>query len=267
MLTQEVLRHQLALRVAESEAGLGQEPTVPVGQVDLGELASATEHTPNVAAVAVLRRFEPALFARSSLAFALAVDDKARDVWFRAFTRTIFLNGNPENIADRFPFSYLPPDRSSAWFGPAPARDRLGLQRLLKLFDFGVPPECSAEVAIDVPGASPTGQVVSVYMSTAGLGVGDYLVHLNHTLAEAALTGAVLPGDRLLINHVPTLSASQIGDYRRLRVQRDGHDPTRLRAYACVSQPSIVDNSRDIPKEKTNDDQRSRQGHSAERVA
>jgi hypothetical protein len=261
MLSQDVLRHHLALRVAEAEAGLGGEPIVPTEPVDLEVLASAPDRAPNVAAVAVLRRFEPAAFARSALEFALAAGGERRDEWFRAFTRTIFLNGNPENIANRFPFTYLASDRSVAWFGPATPKGCVGLLRLLKLFVLGQPPDPPAEVTITVPGAPSTGRMVRVYLATSGLQVSDYLVHLNHTLAEAVLTGAVLPGDRLLLSHVPTLAASQIGAYRRLRVHRDDRDPTRLRAYACVTEPSTVDESAtpgsSASKEKTDDDGRS----------
>jgi hypothetical protein len=197
-------------------------------------LAAAESRAPDLSVLAVLRGFDPAAFARSSLQFALGLDAAQADGWFRAFTRTVFLIGNPVNLAERFRFSQVAEDGSAAWFGPASSAECTGLRRLLKLFAGTVEPTPPAELSVVVPGAvGDGGRTLELLVATAGLTMTDYLVHLNHTLAEAALTGTIRPGDRLLLRHVPRL-AEPAAPYRVLRVHRDNHDPNRLRAYACL---------------------------------
>ncbi|MGX7827335.1 DUF6182 family protein [Actinokineospora sp. 24-640] len=230
MPSQDALRHALAHRVAEAAAGPGRAIAVPSGEVDLDALAATAGQAPDTTAVAVLRRFDAAAFARSALAFAAGLDEAAGDEWFRAYTRTVFLVGNPANLG-RFPFAAHADDGSVGWLGPGPAAAFLGLRRLLKLYAPDAAPEPPGEIALRVPGRG-VGRTLLLEVATAGVSTGDYLVHVNHIIAEAVLTRTVGPGDRLLLRHVPVVAD---GPSLRLRVQRDAGDPSRLRAYARLS--------------------------------
>lgn len=260
MPVQDLLHWELARRVSAAAAGLdpsaraGATPRTPCASApgrpprlpDLARLAAAEAQAPDVCAIAVLCRFDPAAFARSSLEFALGLDTAQADGWFRAFTRTVFLIGNPANLAERFRFNQLAEDGSIAWFGPGSSAECTGLRRLLKLFVGTAEPTPPAESTVVVPGApGESGRAFELLVATAGLTMTDYLVHLNHTLAEAVLTGEIRPGDRLLLRHVPRL-AGPAAPYSVLRVHRDKHDSSRLRAYACLrleqeSQPIATD--------------------------
>ncbi|HXL16819.1 MAG TPA: DUF6182 family protein [Streptosporangiaceae bacterium] len=233
MFTQVLLHTELARRVRAANAGLNGRPAPATDLPDLTQLADAEENAPDVAVIAVLHHFDLATFARSALEFALGVGAEERDAWFRAFTRTLFLAGNPVNLAGRFRFNHIAADGSVAWFGPTSTTQSTGLRRLLKRLDGTVAPNPPAALTLDVPGASG-GQLYRLYVATAGVAMADYLVHLNHVLAEAVLTKAVKPGDRLLLHHVPRLG-SAVAPYQALRVHRDSYHPTRLRAYACLS--------------------------------
>lgn len=118
--------------------------------------------------------------------------------WLRAFTRTLFLTGNPENLAHRFRFNQVSADNSIAWFGPGSSAEGTGLRRLLKTFTDTAELQPPTNQTIDIPGAG--GRTFELLMATSGLSTTDYLVHLNHTLAKAALTGTLRPGDRLLLS-------------------------------------------------------------------
>lgn len=242
MFTQEVLHAELARRVRAAMAGPSAAPedvTGTPGVPGLDELAAQERAAPDMTAVAVLRQFDPAVFARSSAEFALGVRESARACWFRAFTRTIFLAGCPANLAARFPFEHVAPDGSVAWFGPAPRDSSAGLCRLLKLFDGDVEVDPPATVGFTVPGPpistnSQCGTTLYCHVATAGMSLSDYLVHVNHILAEAALTGVILPGHRVILTHAPRLTGAA-APYSVLRVHRDNADPARLRAYAGLS--------------------------------
>jgi hypothetical protein len=188
----------------------------------------------DVAAVAVLRRFEWDTFTCSALAFALGLDIERRQAWSAAFTRTVFLAGNPVNLTARFHFEHVTADGSVAWFGPTSMEQRSRLCRLLKLFDATVEVRPPSRLTVDVPGAPGSGRLRRLYLATRGLSLIDYLVHLNHTLAEAVLAGVLGPGDRLVLHHAPGLGNPD-GHHRILRVHLDNQDPTRLRAYACLT--------------------------------
>jgi hypothetical protein len=247
MFSQEVLHTELARRVQTGSIGLGlglpQQPGEPSGPAlrlpDLDELAASQDKTPDVAAIAVLDHFDLTTFVRSALEFAFGVSPADRDVWFRAFTRTLFLAGNPSNLTERFSFDHIAADGSVAWFGPTSTEQSNGLRRLLKLFDGDVDLDPPAELTMEVPGrtdaaSSTIAQTFQLHLATAGVTLAQYLVHLNHVLAEAVLTNVVKPGDRLVIHHVPRID-SAVAPYSVLRVHLDNHDPTRLRAYASLS--------------------------------
>lgn len=233
MFTQDVLHAELARRARAARAGPGAAPADVLEVPGLDELAAQEGEAPDMAAIAVLRRFDPAVFARSSVEFALGVGETARACWFRAFTRTLFLAGSPVNLTTRFPFDHVAPDGSVAWLGSAPRESSTGLRRLLKRFDGDVEAVVPATAEFTVPGPRG-GTTVYCHVATAGVSLSDYLVHVNHVLAEAVLIGAIRPGHRVVLTHAPRLVGAA-GPYSVLRVHRDGADPTRLRAYAGLS--------------------------------
>ncbi|WP_330272830.1 DUF6182 family protein [Lentzea sp. NBC_00516] len=233
MFTQELLRAELGRRVQAATAGPDSVVLPPPAPPDLVELSAATQDTSDVAAIAVLREFDPATFARSVVEFASGVNGEPRGAWFGAFTRTLFLAGNPANLVDRFPCDHLAEDGSIAWFGPAPAARTTGLRRLLKKFDGARELALPPVVPIDLPGTG-AGTEHRLQVATAGVTMADYLVHVNHVLAEAVLTRVIRPGDRLTLSHVPRLGTAT-APYSVLRVHLDTADRTRLRAYAHLT--------------------------------
>lgn len=233
MFTQEVLHAALARRVLAAQ-GRPDAVTEDVTELpSLDELAAQEQEAPDLAAIAVLHRFDPAVFARSSVEFALGIRGSARTGWLRAFTRTLFLAGRPANLAPRFPFDHVAPDGSVAWLGPVPQESSTGLRRLLKRFDGDVEIDPPATVGFTVPGPG-SGTTLYCHVATAGVSLSDYLVHVNHVLAEGVLIGVIRPGHRVVLTHAPRLVGAA-GPYSVLRVHRDSADPTRLRAYAGLS--------------------------------
>jgi len=242
MFSQERLYAELSRRIQIVRDGHGarHEPvSSPAAPIDLSILDAAARAAPDIAAIAVIRDFDPVAFARSSLAFAFLLPEDWRSLWFSAYTRTIFLAGNPANLEGRFPFQYIADDASSAWLGPASPQLAMSLRRLLVLFRGDRAPRLANKFTFTAPlvaGREPAGPRPErrVYVGTAGLSASDYLVHLNHTLAESVLTGLIVPGDTVTIRHLPRLHGCP-EELAWLRVHRDSKDATRLRAYAGIS--------------------------------
>jgi hypothetical protein len=229
MVGQEFLASALRDRLAragidppEIDARPGAEPDAEAGAPPDGPSAAV-----------VLRRFDAPGLGGSALRFAVELDPARREPWLRAFTRTVFLAGNPANLRRRFAFAQVAPDQSIAWCGPAPAEELTGLRRMLKLFPAGRL-SLPAEVPLRVPGDGP-GELRRLDVATAGLTTASYLVHVNHALAEAVLTGLLRPGGRVVLRHLPDLDEPALRAADAIRVHRDLADPGRLRAYACLS--------------------------------
>ncbi|MFD0690820.1 DUF6182 family protein [Actinomadura fibrosa] len=196
-----------------------------------------------VGAVAVLRDFSPGTFARSAVAFAREArgtrgmrgtrGDWAA-AWYAGFTRTIFLAGDPRNLLERHPCRHLDPDGDIAWYGPGPLADHGALRRLLRPFQgpLGVAVPFVQEIPLDGGEAAGSGLAL-LEVSAAGLPVEDYLVNVNHLLAEAVLDGLLDGTGRLLIRHVAHEPDPPAG-YDRIRVTADPRTPGRLRAHACL---------------------------------
>ncbi|MFD0689989.1 DUF6182 family protein [Actinomadura fibrosa] len=213
MLDQETLRATLSDRITRARRAAPQGGT-------------------GVAAIAVLRDLAPCAFAASAVAFAARMAPRTRALWYRDFTRTIFLAGDPHNLAARFRPDHLAEDESIAWYDPAPPGDRKPLRRMLR----PVQGRITWPDALDVP-LTPSGRTVArLRVAVQDLTLQDYLVHVNHTLAEAVLDGLLPTDGALAIEHVPHLPDDP-GPWQALRVSTDPRDPGRLRAYAALSAP------------------------------
>ncbi|WP_367042197.1 DUF6182 family protein [Streptomyces sp. Je 1-332] len=191
-------------------------------------------------AVAVLRGFDPRGFARSALDFATWLPPRDRARWQADFTRTVFLAGNPRNLAGRLPPSVVAPDGQVAWYAAGPRVTHRELRLLLRAVQGDLPSVLPGPFTLDVPHA-PAGPARRgggarrrrMTVATAGLSLPRYLVHVNHTLAESVLTGVLAPGDVLTVHHVEELP-EPIAEPCYVRVHQDPCDPDRLRAFARV---------------------------------
>ncbi|MET7329812.1 DUF6182 family protein [Nonomuraea sp. NPDC005650] len=184
-----------------------------------------------VGAIAVLRAFDPVTFAGSAYAFARDLIEPRGALWYAAFTRTIFLAGDPGNLLDRHPCDHLSADSSIAWYAPAPLPAREGLRRMLR--PFRGPHGLASPLLREVPLAG-AGAVARLDVPVATLTVEDYLIHVNHLIAEATLDGLLTGAGRLVIRHLPH-HPDPATPYTRVRVSPDPLSPDRLRAYAYLS--------------------------------
>ncbi|MET9550878.1 DUF6182 family protein [Streptomyces sp. NPDC006627] len=195
---------------------------------------------PGAAAVAVLRSCEPPRFAQSVLDFAATLDPAAAHAWLADFTRTVYLAGDPRNLAVRLPPAFTSADGEAAWYAPATGHRRRALRLLLRpvsgTLPNGAPP---APYTLRVPHGHAPGRW-RLTVATDGLTLQRYLVHLGHTLAEALLTGVLAPGERIAVTHVPHLGA-QPRHPAYLRVHEDVTDTARLRAYTCLEKTTARD--------------------------
>jgi hypothetical protein len=188
-----------------------------------------------IAGVSVIARFDLASWIRGTCAFALRLPAEHVPAWRRSFTRTIFLAGNPANLADRFSFVHVDRDRSVAWTAPLPPSASYTLRRLLKVFEGAAALPVRDEFVVRLPGTRPGATRRVLYVTTAGMTVADSVVHLNHLLVEAVLDGLLRPGDRLLVRQVPRL----VGIGERFDALRIGPDPAgagRLRAFGGLTE-------------------------------
>jgi hypothetical protein len=187
--------------------------------------------------VAVLRRFDPAGWIRGTCAFVQGLSPDGATAWRRSFTHTVFLAGNPENLAGRVAFDHVTADFSAAWHGPARPEASIGLRRLLKALGGAAPFPVRPPEPITVPAGAGRGRRAErdLYVATAGVSFPQALVHLNHLVAEAVLDGHIAAGDRLTLRRIPSLSGLRT-PFSALRVDVDPTHPDRLRAFAGLTQ-------------------------------
>ena len=203
-------------------------------------IRAAGPRRPEASAVAVLRGFDPRGFARSVLDFVTWLPPEARAQWQADFTRTVFLAGNPRNLAGRLPPSVVAPDHQVAWYATGPRAAHRELRLLLRAVQGDLPPVLPGPFTLEVPHARADARTDGVRrrrmtIATAGLSLPRYLVHVNHTLAESLLTGVLAPGDLLTVHHAPELP-EPTQEHTYLRVHQDPAGPDLLRAFARVEE-------------------------------
>jgi hypothetical protein len=199
VVEQETLRRLLLESVSARGYALEDVATFADGRWQAREVASETS------ALVILRSFDPEEYLQGATAFVTGLDSDAREAWYRAFTRTSFLVGDPDRIPDRFAHLLTHRTASIAWVWSSSDRATLGLRRLLKpLRTAGfVPPDGSHEYAL----AAGAGARHELCVATEDLALEDYLVHLNHTLCECLITGVLSTGDRVAIRHVARIES------------------------------------------------------------
>jgi len=179
----------------------------------------------------VLREFDPQALIEGAVKFAAALTPDQSDSWFRCYTRTVFLFGNPRNLAARHPVHQRAGDNAVGWLGVVGTKELNQLRRLLRPVT-GTLPAVSV-----VPAGTPAGTSWSLWLAIRNLDLAQYLVHLHHTVTEAVLTGKVGPGDTINLRHVMDLHPSRLerADCVYPRVHPSPGHPGRLRLYALLS--------------------------------
>lgn len=197
-------------------------------------LSFAADHRdiPRTGAIAVVRDVVPMTFVRSVLSFAAQIPEPSRSAWYAAFTRTIFLAGDPGNVTERHPCDQISADGSIAWYGPGPLDEYEGLRRLLRPFHgpLGITAPPTEEVRLrSLPGGATAHLDVA-----SGQTAEQYLINVNHLVAEAALDGLFAGVGRLLIRH-HTHGPDHPTRYDRIRVSAEPSPSAQLHAHAYLS--------------------------------
>lgn len=233
-LSQQLLREHVARRIARHRPDLAR--SHDLATVDgLAAVEAGLAEDAGTAVVAVVRRFELAAWIRGTVAFAAGLDPDLTEPWRRSFTKTLFLAGNPANLAGRFAFAHTDGTGSLAWTAPAPAARHLQLRQLLRAFAGGRELAVDGDVVVDLPGGQAAAPVHRVlHLAGPGLTVDRAMIHLNHLLVEAVLDGVVAPGDRLTVRRVPRLVGVP-GPFDALRVAVDPAGPGRLHAVMSLT--------------------------------
>jgi len=196
----------------------------------------------------VVARLELPAIVRGTLRLAASLPDGVARAWAGNFTKCLVLAGEPRKIAPRFPVARTEGDGAVAWVGPGAARDLDPLRRLLRplktvgplaLPDVRVTLDRAHHGALAIEGRAPDRGATAppraavVTMATAGLRLEEYLVSLEHTLAEASLLGRLDGVFAIDLRHEGVLDAPPpAAAYARVHKGRPG-DPV-LRLYATV---------------------------------
>jgi hypothetical protein len=214
VLSQELLQEELSARLSDIQS------------VDLSE-GDATDPG-ELAVFVVVREVDMRAFLRSAIDFASQIPPDLAQAWYRSFTRTIFLAGDPSRIRERHRPGHVSADGMLAWFGPLRPESYQGLRRLLKIFDAPAMPALPDGIAV---GASNRATRWRLYVDTAAIGMDEYLVHVHHLVCEATIRGLIGLEDRIEVRNLERIESST-GPFAYTRVAADGGDDTRLRLYA-----------------------------------
>lgn len=228
-LTQDLLRGYVARRIIRARPELAGSHNVSTMDGLLGAEADIAARS-GTAAIAVVRRFDLERWVRGTVAFAMGLDRTLAARWRQSFTKTLFLAGNPVNLAERFAFDQVDDTGMTAWIAPAPAAAHLPIRRLLRAFVGSRQVTMDGEVVVDLPGG-PVAEPVRRVLCMVGPGptVTQTMINVTHLLVEAVLDGVVGPDDRLTLRQVPRLIG--VGSrFDALRVDVDPTDPGRLHA-------------------------------------
>jgi hypothetical protein len=174
-------------------------------------LVSGVPARGQVSVPVAMRAFDPRAILSGAVAFASRLSMVDADAWFRCYTRTVFLFGDPANLAGRYPPALVSSDGQVAWLGVYEVARADYVRRLLRPVSGTLPEDPTRLDTVAGPGTRP-GWLLRV--AVRELDLAQYLVHLHHTVAEAVLTG-VLPADATIalrhVDHLDPAHTSRAG--------------------------------------------------------
>jgi Family of unknown function (DUF6182) len=188
---------------------------------------------PDVTVPVAMRAFDPGSTVAGALEFAAGLSEVDADSWFRCYTRTLFLVGNPVNIAERFPPATVAGNGTIAWLGVHDRRHTDHVRRLLRPVSGELPGHAAS---LDTVVASAAEHPVRhLWIAVRGLDVARYLVHLHHTVAEAVLLGLLPPRTALALHHVDDLDPVRAGRSNPAFVRVHHGPDERLRLFTLLT--------------------------------
>jgi hypothetical protein len=170
----------------------------------------------DVSAAVVVAGFDLRAFVSGLTALLQSLDDDERRSWYRAFTRTIVLAGQPRKLAVRSPPHVVDPGETVAWYRPRPRPALEPMSRLLARFPVGrpvvdvLPPD-------DVRLGEAAGQGLEVVLDPAGMNLSEYLIHLGHSVSEPWARGVWDGRGQVLLRHRP-LAEVDVAQHAYLRL-------------------------------------------------
>jgi hypothetical protein len=196
-------------------------------------LAALTQAEPSddVSVCVVLSDFDLESYVKGTLEFLGCSPERDLGVWYRCFTKTVFLLGQPSRLRARHAFGFVATNGLIAWSLPCAKGATADIRRQLK--------SLHTEQTVQVPpviSLSPTptgGHRIHISIDIRDLSVEEYLVHLNHTLCEAFIEGHLSATSSIVVNNAGALDELP-ARWLYQRIQRDPRDPTKLRRFACV---------------------------------
>lgn len=182
-----------------------------------------------VTVMVVMRRLDLGDLVHGALEFTGGLSPEEADIWYRNWTRTRFLLGNPHNLLGSPAVRTVGPGGHLAWLGPVDIARPPGLSRLLKPVT-GRLPELPPSVHLL---GERRGAPCEIRIACRGLTTAGYLIHLHHTLAEAVLLGKIAPRTPVRLVHVPDLDdeSALTSAYARVHYGADG----ALRLYTFLA--------------------------------
>ncbi|MEU7989086.1 DUF6182 family protein [Streptosporangium canum] len=209
----------------------------PGGAMDLGGAAGpAGTAGPDgavgpgqVTVMVVMRRLDLGDLVHGALEFTAGLSPEEADIWYRNWTRTRFLLGNPHNLLGSPAVRTVGPGGHLAWLGPVDVARPPGPSRLLKPVTGRLP---ELPPSVHLPGER-RGAPCEIRIACRGLTTAGYLIHLHHTLAEAVLLGKIDPRTPVRLVHVPDLDdeSALSSAYARVHYGADG----ALRLYTFLA--------------------------------
>ncbi|ACZ83709.1 DUF6182 family protein [Streptosporangium roseum] len=204
----------------------------PGGAMTLDGVAGpggAADSGRQVTVMVVMRRLDLGDLVQGALEFTGGLSPEEADIWYRNWTRTRFLLGNPHNLLGSAAVRTVGPGGHLAWLGPVDVARPPGPSRLLKPVTGRLP---ELPPSVHLPGGR-RGAPCEIRIACRGLTTAGYLIHLHHTLAEAVLLGRIDPRTPVRLVHVPDLDEGSAlsSAYARVHYGADG----ALRLYTFLS--------------------------------
>jgi hypothetical protein len=195
------------------------------------------KETPSFRLIVVMNSFSPQNYLESLLGLMACTSPELKQSWFKRFTPTVFLAGNPLKMNNRTRFDYISKDETIGWvWEKEENRTRLSytLRQLKMLRTAGAFYLRNHQNDQQLDTDAYAHQQLNIHIPLNGQTFSDFIIHFNHLISEAIILKIINGREVLNFFYQNCVTIKDTDCCLYARVKEDERKLGLLKTYALI---------------------------------
>jgi hypothetical protein len=191
------------------------------------------ETVPEDKVIVVIKSFDWEEYINALFEFNNKLSKQQKENWFKTFTRTIYLFGNPAKL-DNYESLFAYRSENLAITFPGKTSEYRGLQLLLRLVNTNKEYMLNDQtICIAANQSKKNNQIAKLEVNLSELKFERVLTHISHIINESLILNRINDIDSINISSVEEINIPP--DYTNIRIDIDETNYEKLRTYCLLN--------------------------------